>query len=290
MAKFLKLSRPVYLLLAALTYTLGAGIARYLGALIHWSDFWLGLLAVMTLLAAASFLVEYFHLPFTPLAPGETPRLREQGRVRLLQASYAALTLSGAAIVTLLLVGALTPPAGVLLILAILLVVAYAVPPLRLSETGYGELALAVVLALLLPAFAFLLQSSGFHRLLALTAFPLTLQAIAWLLAADFFTFASDQKLGRRSLLVRLSWQRAVPLHHLLILAAFLLFAASPFFGVSWGLLWPVFLALPFAALQIAWLQRIANGGTPVWKFFNMLAPAVFGLTVYLLTLSFWLR
>jgi 1,4-dihydroxy-2-naphthoate octaprenyltransferase len=167
---------------------------------------------------------------------------------------------------------------------------AYALPPARLSETGYGELIQAGIFTTFLPAIAFLLQAGEFHRLLPLTAFPLTLLAIAWLLAANFSAFVADQKLGRRSLLIRLTWQRAIPIHHILILTAFLLFAAASFFGVSWGLVWPVFLALPFAALQIYWLQRIANGGRPVWKFFDVLAPSVYGLTVYLLALSFWLR
>ncbi len=290
MTKTLRLTRPLHLLLTALTYTLGTGIARYLGAAVKWPPFWLGLLAVLALQAAASLLVEYFRLPFLPLAPDETPRLRQLGRTRLLQAAYAALTLSGAAIISLLLFGALHLAAGILLALTVLFLVAYAVPPSRLSETGYSELVQAVILATFFPAIAFLMQAGEFHRLLPLTAFPLTLLAIAWLLAADFSAFAADQKLGRRSLLVRLTWQRAVSIHHILVLTAFLLFAAASFFGVSWGLVWPVFLALPFAALQIYWLQRIAAGGAPVWRFFNLLVPSVFGLTVYLLALSFWLR
>jgi 1,4-dihydroxy-2-naphthoate octaprenyltransferase len=166
MSKTLKLIHLLQLLLAALTYSLGAGIARYLGTAIQWPAFWLGLLAFLALQAAASLLVEYFRLPFTPLAPDETPRLREQGRTRLLQASYAALTLSGATVVTLLLLGVLNPSAAILLALAALLLVAYAAPPMHLSETGYGELALAVFLATLLPAFSFLLQADEFHRLL----------------------------------------------------------------------------------------------------------------------------
>jgi 1,4-dihydroxy-2-naphthoate octaprenyltransferase len=290
MSKLIKLSNPVHLLLGALAYTLGAGIARYLGAAIDWPVFWLGLLIGLSLLAAAAWLAAFFRLPLTPLPPGETPRQRQRGRVRLLQAAYAALTISGAAAVTLLLARALTPSAGVLLLLAVLAALAYAVPPLRLAEAGYGELVMAAMLAMLLPALAFLLQTDDFHRLLPLTAFPLTLHAIASLLAADFSAFAGDQKLGRRSLLTRLGWQRAVPLHHILLLAAFLLFAVAPFFGVAWGLLWPVFLALPFAGLQIAWLQRIAGGGKPLWKFFDLLTLSVLALTLYLLTFSFWLR
>jgi 1,4-dihydroxy-2-naphthoate octaprenyltransferase len=286
----LRLTRPLHLLFAALTYALGAGIARYLGVTFHWPAFWLGLLAVLALQAAPPLLLEYFRLPLTPRLPGETARQREGFRTLLLQVSYAALTLYGVAVLTLFLTRSIHLSAGILLTLDLLLLIAWAVPPARFAETGYGELVLAFVLATLVPAIAFLLQSDEFHRLLPLTAFPLTLLALAYFLAADFPAFTADQKLGRRSLLIRLTWQRAVPIHHVLILAAFLLFTATPLVRVPWALVWPVFLTLPFAAMQVIWLQRIANGGRTLWRFFVPLAAAVFGLPVYLLALTFWIR
>ena len=286
----LRSSRPLHILFAALTYSLGAGIAHYLGGIFRWPAFWLGLLAVLALQAAPPLLLEYFRLPLMPRLPGETARQREGFRTLLLQVSYAALTLYGVAVLTLFLTRSIHLFAGILLTLDLLLLVAWAVPPVRLAEAGYGELVLAFVLATLVPAIAYLLQADEFHRLLPLTAFPLTLLALAYFLAADFPAFTADQKLGRRSLLIRLTWQRAVPIHHVLILAAFLLFTATPLVRVPWALVWPVFLTLPFAAMQVIWLQRIANGGRTLWRFFVPLAAAVFGLPVYLLALTFWIR
>ena len=178
----------------------------------------------------------------------------------------------------------------VYLILIFLFMVAYAIPPTRLSESGFGELVLAIYFATLIPALSFLLQTDGYHRLLPMSTFPLTLLALAYLLLLDFPTFASDQKMERRTLLTRLTWQRAIPIHHLLVLTAFLLFAAAPILGFPWGVFWPVFLALPFAGFQIFWLQRIANGGRTLWGFITNLGAAVFGLTVYLLTFTFWIH
>ena len=43
----LRLSRPLYLLLTALTYILGAGIARYLGKPQAPTTFWLGLIGIL---------------------------------------------------------------------------------------------------------------------------------------------------------------------------------------------------------------------------------------------------
>ncbi len=286
----LKLSRPNQLILAALTYTLGTGIAHYLGQQVRATSFGLGMLAVLALLDAAFLFAEYFRLPLMPLEQRETPRQRDLFRVILLQVAFAALTLSTVATLTLILTHSLNIYAGLMLILAFFCMVAYAVPPLHLSEAGYGELALAVYLGTLLPALAFLLQHGRLHRLLTFTTFPLTLLALAYFLVCNFPTFATDQKRGRRTLLSRLTWQNAVPIHHFLVLTAFLLFAIAPFLKYPWGLIWPVFLALPFAAIQIIWLQRIASGGRTLWTFLTFLANATFGLTVYLLTLTFWIR
>ena len=106
----------------------------------------------------------------------------------------------------------------------------------------------------------------------------------------DFPSFTSDHKYGHKSLLTRLSWQRAIPIHHVLILLSFLLFAVSPAFGFPWSLAWPVFLALPFAIIQIIWLQRIAAGGRALWKYLLPFSGAVLGLSIYFLSLTFWIR
>jgi 1,4-dihydroxy-2-naphthoate octaprenyltransferase len=286
----INLSRPILLLLAALTYSLGAGMAHYLGKPVSVASFVLGGLAILALLGSASLFAEYFRLPLTPLKQGETSRHREHFRVTLLEVAYAGLSLSAIVILTLLLTNSLNLPADILIILAFLFLLAYSIPPIRFSETGYGELVLAITLGTLIPALSFLIQYGQFHRLLSFTTFPLTLLALSYLLIFNFPTFASDQKIGRHTLLTRLTWQHAIPIHHFMMLAAFLLFAGAPFLGYPWSLVWPVFLALPFAIIQVIWLQRIANGGRTLWNFLTALAAATFGLTAYLLALTYWIR
>jgi 1,4-dihydroxy-2-naphthoate octaprenyltransferase len=287
---FLRIARPPFLILAALADALGAGMARYLGKPLNLLVFSLGLLITQALQTTAFLLVENFRLPLTTLAQGETRFDREQFRIFLLQVSGGSLAISAAAVVSLLYLHLLSLPVDLILILVFLVPVVYAVPPFQLERSGFGEFVLAIYLAMLLPVFSFLLQAGQYHRLLAMTTFPLTLLCLAFLLVLNFQTFASDQKLTRQTLLTRVTWQRAIPIHHLLILAAFMFFATDPYFGFPWRVMWPVFLALPFAGLQIYWLQRIGRGGKPQWNLLITLAYAVFGLTVYLLTLSFWIH
>jgi hypothetical protein len=68
------------------------------------------------------------------------------------------------------------------------------------------------------------------------------------------------------------------------------MYGLAPFLGFSFNLIWPAFLTLPFAVFQIIQLRAIANGNPPNWKLLTSTALAVFGLTTYFLTLTFWLR
>jgi 1,4-dihydroxy-2-naphthoate octaprenyltransferase len=273
-----------------MTYTLGAGIAHYLGQPIQIAIYIYGVLAVLTLQSSTTLFSEYFRINNTQSRNGESPLQSEQFRVMLLQVAFAFLTLSAMVTLTLFTIDLHNFTTEILMILIFLFSVAYSVPPISLNEKGYGELLLAVYLGTLLPALAFLLQYGKFHRLLSFSTIPLTLIAISYLLVCNFQTFVTDLKLEHYTLLTRLSWQRAIPVHHILILLAYMLFAVAPILGFPWPIIWPVFLVLPFATIQMIWLQQIANGGRTKWKLLTAIANITFGLTAYLLALTFWTR
>ena len=90
--------------------------------------------------------------------------------------------------------------------------------------------------------------------------------------------------------MLSLTWQRAVPLHNSLLIAAYLFFAGIPFLGVPIGLVWPAFISLPIAAYQVYTLRNLADGAKPIWPVFITTATAIFGITSYLIALTFWLR
>jgi len=287
---FLRLSHPLNLLLAALTYTLGTGIARYLGETEASTIFWLGLIGFVLVQLGMNLLGEAFR-PFNePLSEDFTRSEHETLRTTLTLSSIGAL--AGAALVAFLLQkeNALNPTVLLFMSLSLCIVIAYAVPPLRLVDKGYGEFALAVHIAFISPALGFLFQTGVYHRLVGIVSFPLTFLALTYFLVRGFPSFAKDQKYDRKTLLRVLGWERAVPLHHFLLLAAYLLLALAPFFGVAWGLIWQAFLTLPFALFQVWQLRNISLGGRPVWNLLIANSLAVFGLTAYLLTFAFWMR
>ena len=286
----LKLSRPLLLLLAALTYLLGASISAYLGKSFQNLTFLLGLGGVVLAQLSMNLLAEAFRPHNEPMIEGETPAQKEALRSNLLYISYAALTACAMIAFLLYINQGLNLPTFIFLLLSLVLVVLFAVPPLRLLDRGFGELALAAHMAYVIPSIGFLLQAKENHRLLIMIAIPLTALTLAYFLILSFTSFPSDQKYQRATLLRRLGWESAVPLHHSLIIFAYVIFICSPIFGYSFLLIWPAFLTLPFAILQMLLLRHISLGGKPNWTLLTTTALAVFGLTAYFLTLTFWLR
>lgn len=285
----LRLSRPLHLLLASLTYFLGASIANYLGKPFRMDAFWLGLVAVLLAQISMNLLVEVFRPVNEPIIEGETLKDRITVRNNALYISIAALTANAAIAFLLYNNNRLTLSSFFFLLLSLVIILVYSIPPVRLINRGFGEFLLAAHLAYVFPSIAYILQAGETHRFLLLTI-PLAFLAFAYFIVMDFPSFASDRKYERITFLTRLGWERVVPLHHLFVLLAYLFFLASPAFGLSLSLLWPAFLTLPFALFQIFQLRNIALGAPTNWILLTVTALSVFGLTVYFLSLTFWLR
>lgn len=286
----IRLTRPLYLAFAALAYILGVSLADYLAIPFDTAAFWLGLFGVLLAQTALSLLAEVFRPVSDPLVPEETLLQRKALRDSMLYVSIGALAALAVICFVLYAQSRISPQALLFEGLSLAILLVYGVPPVRLVSRGFGELSLAIHLGYVIPSLGFLLQAEEHHRLLGLVTFPLTALGLACLVALSFASFVQDRKFNRRSLLVSIGWERAVPLHNILIAATYLIFLAAILLGFSFGLLWPAFLTLPFAALQILLLRNIAAGGKPAWTPLNVTAIAVYGLTVYFLIWTFWLR
>ena len=295
---FIRLSRPLALLGGALTFALGAGIARYLGIRLDWGLYFLGQAWVTTLQLSTHYFSEYFAPPAVDAGHKRIPFPRQSGaltgedalpRETALWAGIAMLTAATSFTAMLRVAGAGLAPLLVMLLIFVAGLL-YAVPPLRLAESGYGELLLSIAAAGLIPALAFALQSGDLHRLVAMSTFPLILLSLAMLLAFDLPAYASDLKHERRTLLTRLGWQRAMNVHNLLILLAYVLLALAMLYGFPASIGLPAMLSLPLGLFQIWYMTRIAAGAKPNWGLLGWLAIAVFAVTAYLLAFSFWTK
>jgi 1,4-dihydroxy-2-naphthoate octaprenyltransferase len=283
----IRLSRPLYLLLAALTYCFGVSIANYLGKPFLSGSFWLGLAGVLFAQLSMTLLSEVFRLDVEPRPDNETRQERSVLRNNALYVSVAALTANATIAFLLYRNHGLSAASSSFLLLSLVIILLYALPPFR--NRGFGEFLQAVQLAYIYPSIAYLLQASETHQFLVLSL-PLTLLAFAYFIVMDFPSFAVDQKYDRVTLLTRLGWERVVPLHHIFVIFAYVFFAISPVMGISLSLIWPAFLTLPFALFQIFLVRGISLGAPANWTLLTATALAVLGLTTYFLTLTFWLR
>ena len=294
---FLRLTRPLFLLGAALLYALGVGIARYLGSDINWGMYILGQAWVTALQLSTHYLNEYYNAPADADNPNRTPfsggsGALGEGRLPRRVALFAGLAcLAVVASLSVLIVQSQPSPAAYLIMaLAFLGAFFYSAPPVSLESSGYGELTTSILVAYLVPAFAFILQTGELHRLVAVTAFSLTLLHLAMLMAFELPDYATDMKHNKRTLMVRMGWQNGMLLHNVLILLAYVVLGLAAMFGLPPFIVLPAFLSLPLGLLQIWQIRRIASGYKPNWTAVTLNALVVFAATAYLITFAFWSR
>ncbi len=292
----IRLSRPFFLLGGVLVYGLGAGIARYLGGNIDWGIYILGQAWVTIGQLSAHYLNEYYDAPEDAENPNRTPFSGGSGAVgpdkipqsTVLILAMACLAIVASITVLLLRQANLSPEIMLIMLLIFLGAFFYSVPPVKLESSGYGELTTSIIVANLVPAFAFLLQYGELHRLVAMATFPLTMLHLAMMIAFELPDYATDMKFAKRTLMVRVGWQRGMLLHNLLILSAYLLLGMAIAFGLPMSIGLPAILTLPLGLLQIWQMRRVAEGIRPNWTTITLTPVALFAATVYILAYGFW--
>jgi 1,4-dihydroxy-2-naphthoate octaprenyltransferase len=295
---FVRLSRPLFLFGGALVYALGVGIADYLGVAIDWGLYILGQAFVTTLQLSAQYLNEYFDSPADAENPNRTPFSGGSGAVgpgklsrnTVLLAAVTALTVLASLTVILIDRAPISPLLVLVLVLGFAGAFFYSMPPVRLATSGYGELTTSILVSFLVPAFALLLQTGELHRLLLISSIPLTALHLAMMLVFEFPDYATDIKFEKKTLLVRIGWERGMVLNNLLILGAFLLLGISVILNVPSGIVLPSFLLRPFGLLQIWQLRIIAAGGKPNWTLVGLTGVILFAGVAYMLAFAFWVR
>lgn len=295
---FIRMSRPLFLLGGVLLFALGAGIARYLGAEINWGSYLLGQAVVTTLQLSAQYLNEFFDFQVDQENSNRTMFSGGSGAVgpgkisrnTVLLSAATTLTVFTALIVLMISNEVFSPSVLLVLVISFLGAFFYSTPPISLARSGYGELTTSILVANLVPLFAFLLQYGEFHRLVAMSTFPLTALHLAMMVVFEFPDYASDLKFDKHTLLIRMGWERAMLFHNILIIGAYLLLALAAIFGLPLHIVLPAFIPLPLGLLQIWQMRRIAAGAKPNWNTLTLTGVVLFISEVYLLAFAFWTR
>ena len=288
--KLFGLFQPVNLLLAGLTYSLGIAIATYLGISLDRTLLFSGGLLVICAMAATGSLNSYFSPDYLYPKNIENPQERNAALRFLFYSSIALLGICSIIVFYLILRHVIQPATLFLYAAFILIALFISVPPIRLIDRGYGEMAQAILIGGLPAIIAFMLQAESIHRLVSYFSFPILLLSLSYLLALEFPDYATDLKHKRQSLLIRLTWQRAIPVYNILMIGAYAFFVAAPLVGIPLSLSWAPLLTFPIAIYQIIVLRNIELGMKPNWQILRINSLAMVGLTIYLLSFTFWIR
>ncbi len=277
---------PWILAAHTVTYLLGLGAARYLGAALDTPAGWLGWLWTLSLQAGFFLLEGVWADAQRASAPPPPERVRLERRAVL--AGFALLALTASLTVGL----AHAPGAGVstwvLMAFSFALLGWYALPPWEGARRGYGEILLAVVGSNLVPALAFALQTGTVHRLLAMVTFALPFLYLASRLALELETYAQDVKYLRYTLLLRLGWERGMRVHNGLVGAALLVMGIALGTGLAPRLGLPPLLSLSWGGFQIWYLGRIRDGMAPDWRILRLSAILLYALPACLTVFTLW--
>jgi len=274
------------LLGGVLLYSLGVGIAHYLGIPIDYGKYTLGQIWIILIQLSSMYLNQYFETSKNT----RKMNLKEIPHNRSFTASIVVLTVTASATVLLIRYGDLVPATLLVMALAFLGAFFYATPPIRLRNSPYGELINAILLSNLVPALAFTLQTDELHRMLAMSTFPLTPLYLALAISSEYPHYGNDLINKKQTILTRLGWENGMRLHNMLIITAFLLLALAVVFGMPFRNALPVFFVIPLGFFQIWYLGHIASGASPNWKALTVLGVLLYGIPAYLLSFTFWIR
>lgn len=294
-SKIINISQPFLLLAGFVFFSLGASIAKYLGAGINWRVYLFGQCWVTTLQLGTHFLYRLFIFPINNANKKNGLSYDDNNKDFLTKETLLGLTFTFFAILTsltfvMVFQGLISVIVSLLMVVAFLGSIFYVMLPFRFIWSGYGELLFSILISFFIPAFAFILQYGEFHRFLTMATFPLVLLFLSGLIVSEFPTYASDVKYEERNLVVRMGWEKAMNLHNLLILFAYLLFAFSSFYGFPLFALFSGLLSLPLGLLQIYQMYRIQHGEKPNWKSFILLSKLLVILFTYFISFSFWVH
>lgn len=292
---FFQLSRPVFLLGGILLYALGAAIAAYLGFQIVASIYVLGQIIVTSIQLMTQYLNEYYDNTIDEENKNRTLFTGGSGAIgpeklsrdTALYSAAAAITVAATASVVLLVAGGTALVSWLIILIAFVGAFFYSSPPLKLSTSGYGELTTSFIVAGLVPAVAFTLQTDELHRLVFMSTMPLIALHFAMMLAFELPDYASDLKHNKRTLMIRAGWKTGMRLHDAAIALAGVSLVVAYFYGLPHRVVLGSLIALPLALAQLWQVERIRRGYPTRWLTLTFGAIGLFALTAYLIMVGF---
>lgn len=274
---FIRLSRFYFLPMPMLTYLLGVTVAERERGNLDMQRLFAGLAIQLLVQLSVSYTNDYWDMPTDRINMRRTLLTGGSGELTtgLLSpwiALAAAAICQGTALLLAVWMG-LSATSWLLLIIALSAAVFYTMPPLKLAWRGLGELTTALVGALIVPAWAYSVQTGRVSGDLLLLTVPLVLFVMTLFIAIAAPDVEADRQVGKRTLIVRVGEEGIAALY-----AGVLVLAYS-----AAAILWHGRFS---AGIQIAVLMTVPLG---VWAWRGLRAPLYadrLGLTLMVLRVA----
>ncbi len=218
---FVLLTRPHFLVGGAVMYAIGA----FSGDVTNPGAYLLGQGMVTSAQVTAHYVNEYADVGPDRLVTNRTmfsggSGVLSSGRLAPVVALRAAVVSSGLAVLLAAFVAAATPVASLLGLLALVVSWSYSFPPVRLLETGWGEMVTSVVVAGMVPAVGALVNGGSIKPGLAWAMAVLVPVHLAMMLAFELPDLDSDRLAGKTVLAVRIGYRASVTMLGALLVGA----------------------------------------------------------------------
>jgi 1,4-dihydroxy-2-naphthoate octaprenyltransferase len=291
------MSRPLFLLGGFLLYGLGLAVAFHRGVTIDRDRAIGGLALVSMIQLSIHYSNEYFdsesdasNRDRTPFSGG-SGAVGPQGLRRSVAGWATIIALASATLIGVRLVS-LRHMSGIPLILAsggFLVAFAYSSPPFRLVSSGLGELPASVVVAGVVPAFAFSLQTKTLDPMLLGAILPLVALHFSMLLTFELPDEPADRQSGKRTLVVRLGRRRSVGVIWAATLLAVVGLVVGLWLGVPRQVALTTAFALPLVFAHLQTTKRALGDRPRSWTPTTGMALSLFALTAFLEAVGFML-
>jgi len=272
---------------AVFTYLLGAVLGRRAGGIFN---------AVLLFLGLAFFLLVYLlERTFNYLTSSRISifsRALRTNKLRSPDLSFFLLFIFSSLIICLFFLiqeGGLSGNSWLWLALLVVGLLMH-ITSIRLWALPYRWLTDALVVTPLTLFLGAVLQKIPTERMLFFLSLPLFFLFLASSSALLFEKYEGDAANGRPSLLTVVGLEKAMNLHHVLLIFAYFSLGVYFFVSGSWSIAWPVMLVVTISLLEVFQLERIARGLKPFWGLLRATAYFQYLGALYILLFAFLTR
>jgi 1,4-dihydroxy-2-naphthoate octaprenyltransferase len=265
-------------------YLFGSIYCDYVGIPIDLMRLLWGLLAILFLLVA----MEFLNLLFSSDRDFDQALIQTFGNFdfRVIYFTLAVAFLLATAMICVLQIK--TPVSLVIAGLMLFVVFFYIVKPFRLIHSGYGEILQASLVAFLIPAFGYSIQTNGeLHTTLVYLCVPFFMLVLADQYIEKNRSLSRDIDRYHTTAVMRLGSVVTLRIAVYLIAFSYIFILLLGIAALPWRFILRWYISVPLAVVLIWNVNKVLSGERPAWQVISFLSYSLVLLNLILVLFSF---